>query len=356
MKHLVPCAGLALAACLALGSTAEAATPKKKEVERGVITLPAGYDKKTKRASSVVFRWSTAGGGTHRAHLVTTDLDVISPTRLAAIHARIKSRLASGELEARVQEGFEDDLEGLEDLAGGSSVKVLTDANLVALLGAPGVRPSNSSLASSDADNLVTGIGGGLGLAALYAEAAAVGVSGPTLGGAFVAGYAIGMGTNVLWDATLSLVTGGEVTSLGDAAYEIWCGDGADVGCGADGTTLPPDLDTGTAAGLMHLHLVTGLAGDEVKRQLDGLDIAAGADVGVNRERTDLAAWLAIDARLGGQYLRQIQRGLDARGSQHGIRNGVRTGGGIDPNQIFDYGRITPMPEMVTDVRGVRPR
>ena len=91
-------AGLALLASPALGATAEARTPKKKENRRGVITLPVAYDKKTKRLSTAVVWWSTAHGGSHRTQLVTTDLDVVTPAKLAAVQARIKSRLESGEL------------------------------------------------------------------------------------------------------------------------------------------------------------------------------------------------------------------------------------------------------------------
>ena len=147
------------------------------------------------------------------------------------------------------------------------------------------------------------------------------------------------------------------INSLGEFLYELWCGDSDDVDCGAtgdDGTTLPPDLDAGSAAGLINLHLATGLAGGELRQQLKGLEVAGGADVGITRERADLAAWLAIDAHLGGAYMRSIERGLDARGSQHGIRDGISPAGGIDPTQVFNYGRITPMPEMA--VREVRPR
>jgi hypothetical protein len=104
-------------------------------------------------------------------------------------------------LVARVKEGFQDDLDGLEDLPGGSSVRTLSDQQLVALLGAPGVRPSGTALvsdgsAADTAEDLVTGVGGGLGLAAAVGEATAAGVSGPLLGGAFVAGYATAMPTD----------------------------------------------------------------------------------------------------------------------------------------------------------------
>ena len=369
MKHLVPCAALAVAACLALGSPAEAASPKKKkELERGVVTLPVGYDKKTKRASTVVFRWSTVGADTHRAHLVTTDLDVVTPARLAGVHARIKSRLVSGELEARVKEGFQNEIKGLAALSGGSTVRQVNDQELVALLGAPGVGPSRTSLAGEDPltqafDGIKEGGGGVLGLYLAFGEAAggASAVPGGALVvGAGLAGAAAGTGADKVAGAILSAASDGEVDSIAALIYELWCGDSADVDCGYDGdddgTTVPPDLDAGSAAGLINLHLATGLAGTELRQQLKGLEVAGGADVGITREWADLAAWLAIDAKLGGAYIGQIQRGLDARGSQHGIRDDVVAGGGIDPNQLFNYGRITPMPEIDGVVRGVRPR
>jgi hypothetical protein len=349
MKLLTTAAGLALAACLATGATAEAAT--KKKVERGVIVLPAGYDKKTNRASTVVLWTSNAGAGAHRAQLVTIDLDIVTPARLAAVHARIKSRLQSGEL-AAVRDMANDvqleDLEALKQLVGGTSIQMLTDQHLIALFGQPGMRPGNATLVSGlneDFQSVVGGAGGALGLMGLVAEGAAAGVSGPLLGGAFVAGVAIGTGINTLWDVTLDIATDGEVPTLGDAAYEIWCGDGADVGCGADGTTLPPDMGGGSAAHIASFYLATGLGGDVLQQQLKGLQIAGGADVGVERERADLAAWLAIDAKLGGEYIRQIQRGLDTRSGQHGIRPNVGTATGISPNQVFNYGRITPILE-----------
>ena len=357
-------AGLALVACPGLSSTAEAAG--KEKVRNGVVTFPVAYDTKTHRLSDVVMWWSEANGGSHRAQLVTMDLDVVTPAKLANVRSKVKARLEAGQLEARIQEGFEQDLESLKDLPGGTSTQTLTDQHLKDLLGTPGVRLGNTTLAgdlNGDFLKVAGGLGGTYGLVGLNTAAAATGVSGPMLGGAFAVGVAMGAGINELWDATLSVASGGEVNSLGDAAYEIWCADASEFGCDADddeedtgdGTTLPPDMGEATAGGLMSFYLATGLGADDVERQLNGLDIAGGADVGVTREREDLEAWLAIDARLGGEFLRQVERGLDARGSQHGIRDNVQTGGAIDPNQIFNFGRITPMPEMELDVRGVRP-
>ena len=362
MKHLVVPAAALAAAGLALGSPAEAATPKKKDPQRGVVAAPVAYDAKTKRVTSVVYRWSTVGAETHRAHVVTTDLDVVTPARLAAVHARIKSRLQSSELEARVREGFQDDIKGLRALSGANSVRQITDQELVALLGTPGMRPSNASLASKDPllegyESFVDFVEGATGAAATAQGAGAPIPPHVTVaGGAFVAGSFVGEQADGLIGMLISAGTDGESDSLGEWIYNLLCGDSDDVNCGSsgDGTTLPPELDAGTAAGLINLHLATGLAGGELRQQLKGLEVAGGADVGITRERADLAAWLAIDEQLGGAYTRSIERGLDARGSQHGIRDGISPAGGIDPTQVFNYGRITPMPEMA--VREVRPR
>jgi hypothetical protein len=113
------------------------------------------------------------------------------------------------------------------------------------------------------------------------------------------------------------------------------------------GITLPPDLDNGPSGqGNIVLYAITGLAGQEARRQLASIDFSAGGQWGApSKKETPLSYLLLVDQMLGGMYLRSIHRNLDSEANKYGVRDRSTTSvQEVDANKLKNFGLTYPLP------------
>jgi hypothetical protein len=94
------------------------------------------------------------------------------------------------------------------------------------------------------------------------------------------------------------------------------------------------------------LYAVTGLAGQEARRQLASIDLSAGGQWGApSKKETPLSYLLLVDQMLGGMYLRSVQRKLDSELNKYGVRDRPTASfGNIETNKLKNFGLTYPLP------------
>lgn len=129
-----------------------------------------------------------------------------------------------------------------------------------------------------------------------------------------------------------------------DAGTDDSEGDDQSTGSG-DGTTLPPDFDTGGSGfGNLLLFATSGLLASEARRQLAALDLAAGGRFGASRTRSTFGANIVLSQLIGGGFLQNAERGLAAHRDRFGIREGAEPGTFIAETSLPNFGLINPSP------------